>query len=143
MLWTELLIELVNVVPVAAAATSAPQNNNNSEQYLSLNVDGYEQMSQTGSDSMAASSLGSREQILDRYRQLLMRGQPAMAITLAENNGLFEHVFILSYLLSFNQNSGNNNNGLGQEKVFASIRKYINTKLSASDPGEFCSYFLI
>ncbi|KAI2804033.1 hypothetical protein BLOT_008175, partial [Blomia tropicalis] len=56
-----------------------------------------DKLSQTGSDQVSQ----SKEQLLGHMRKLLMRGQRRVAITFAQNNGLFDHAIALAYLTVF------------------------------------------
>lgn len=64
-----------------------------------------------------------------------MRGQRRVAITFAQNNGLFDHAIALAFLFSFQSPSGavqSMDNGL----LISTIRKFISTTLAATDPRE-------
>lgn len=79
--------------------------------------------------------------LLSHLRQLLMRGQRRVALTFAQNNGMFDHALALSYLFSFLSNENNNfnihNANVGQlidnGLIITTIRKFIST-LSVDDP---------
>ena len=77
--------------------------------------------------------------LLSHLRQLLMRGQRRVAITFAQNNGLFDHALALSYLLSFLSSSSNTNLGqvVDNNLMISTIKKFITTTLSTEDPRKF------
>lgn len=112
----------------------------------SINISS-EQLSQTGSENalnslpyqslITTSGNSSKDQSLHQLRQLLMRGQPRIAITVAQNNGLFDHALALSYLMSFQFNSPQNSVvSTDNNLIIGTIRKFITTTLSSSDPRE-------
>ena len=91
-----------------------------------------DKLSQAGSDQVAP----NKKQLLAHLRQLLMRGQRRVAITYAQNNGLFDHAIALAYLISFQSPNGAMqavDNGL----MISTIRKFISSTLATSDPREF------
>lgn len=96
-----------------------------------------EKLSQSGSEAITKDYY---RDLLTHLRQLLMRGQPRVARTFAQNNGLFDHALALSYLLSFlspTVTDGTSTN-LGQlidnGMMISTIRKFITTTLSPQDP---------
>ncbi|KAF7496120.1 hypothetical protein SSS_00200 [Sarcoptes scabiei] len=101
--------------------------------------DDSEKFSESGNDSF-------NRDPLSHLRQLLMRGQRRVAITFAQNNGMFDHAISLSYLLSFLSPQTHTTN-IGQVidngLMISTIRKFITTTLTAEDPlFVFYSYLL-
>lgn len=83
--------------------------------------------------------------LISHLRQLLMRGQRRVAITFAQNNGLFDHALTLSYLLSFlspSLNSASTNLGqvIDNNLMISTIKKFITSTLSIEDPRMFCHF---
>lgn len=89
-------------------------------------VNSAEKMSQTGSGELW------KEQQLTPLRQMLMRGQRRVAITYAQNNGLFDHAIALAYLTTFPSSYGTSS--VDNSLILSTIRKFITTSLSTTDP---------
>lgn len=88
-----------------------------------------DKLSQTGSDQVSQ----SKEQLLGHMRKLLMRGQRRVAITFAQNNGLFDHAIALAYLTVF-LTPNVVTQGFDNGTMISTIRKFINTTLNVTDP---------
>nr|XP_027205171.1 uncharacterized protein LOC113798786 isoform X2 [Dermatophagoides pteronyssinus] len=102
------------------------------------NGDDSEKLSQSGGSEVVTKDY--YRDLLSHLRQLLMRGQRRVAITFAQNNGLFDHAMALSYLFSFLSSSLNTtaSTNLGQvidnNLMISTIKKFITSTLSTDDP---------
>ena len=105
------------------------------------NGDDSEKLSQSGGSEVVTKDY--YRDLLSHLRQLLMRGQRRVAITFAQNNGLFDHAMALSYLFSFLSSSLNTtaSTNLGQvidnNLMISTIKKFITSTLSTDDPRMF------
>ncbi|OTF81280.1 STOP and ACE1 domain containing 26s proteosome regulatory subunit, partial [Euroglyphus maynei] len=101
------------------------------------NVEDSEKLSQSGGSEVVTKDY--YRDLISHLRQLLMRGQRRVAITFAQNNGLFDHALTLSYLLSFlspSLNSASTNLGqvIDNNLMISTIKKFITSTLSIEDP---------